>query len=129
MRASTLVSLRAHAVLMASCVAASDAAWLGLCGCAGHVQALQSMSVRIATLASAVVIVLIVRHSAKLAFEAARMTRNLGWTAGRIVITGVCPHDWLVQLYIELHPAVSRRGTRHACPPAAASCRVPRGRA
>lgn len=128
MRASTLVSLRAHAVLIASCIAASDAAWLAVCGCCGHVQALESPAVRVAALASAAVIVFLVRRIAKLAFDAARASRRIAWTADRIVIAGPCPHDWLVQLHAELHPAVSRQSVAHSCPLAAASCRVPRGR-
>lgn len=129
MRASTFVSLRAHVVLIASCVAASEAAWLAACGCAGHVQALQSLAVRGAMLASAAVIALCVRHIARLAFDAARASRRIAWVADRPVIAGPCPHDWLVQLHVELHPAGSRRSAAHACPRAATSCRVPRGRA
>ena len=128
MRASTLVSLRAHAVLIALCIAASDAAWLAVCGCSGHVQALESPAVRIAALASAAAIVILVRHIARLAFDAARTSRRIAWSADRIVIAGPCPHDWLVQLHAELHPVVSRRSVADSCPRAAASCRVPRGR-
>jgi len=54
MRSSTLVSLRANTVLIALCIAASDAAWLTVCGCTGHVHALENTAVRLATLASAV---------------------------------------------------------------------------
>ncbi|SAK89702.1 hypothetical protein [Caballeronia ptereochthonis] len=128
MRASVLVSLRAHVVLIASCVATSDAAWLTACGCAGHAQALESTAVRAATLVSAAAIALIVRRTAKLAFDAARASRRIAWTADRLVIAGPCPRDWLVQLHAELHPAVSRQGAAHSCPRSAASCRVPRGR-
>jgi hypothetical protein len=129
MRATTLVCLRAHAVLIAFCVAASDAAWLAVCGCSGHVQALESTAVRVAAFASAAACVILVRHFAKLAFDAARASRRIAWTADRLVIAGPCPHDWLVQLHVELHPAVSRQRAAHSCPRAAASCRVPRDRA
>lgn len=129
MQSSTLVCLRANAVLIALCIAASDAAWLTVCGCAGHVNALESTAVRLATLASAAGIVLVVRHVAKLAFDAARAARRIAWTADTLVIDGTCPGDWLVQLHVELHPAGSRLSATHACPRAAASCRVPRGRA
>ncbi|SAK79995.1 hypothetical protein AWB76_05379 [Caballeronia temeraria] len=129
MRASTLVSLRTNAVLIALCVAASDAAWFTVCGCAGHIHAIESITVRLATLASAAGIVLIVRRIAKLEFDAARAASRIAWTADRLVIDGTSPGDWLVQLHVELHPAGSRLNAAHACPHAAASCRVPRGRA
>jgi hypothetical protein len=130
MRSSTLVSLRANTVLIALCIAASDAAWLTVCGCTGHVHALENTAVRLATLASAVGIVLVVRHIAKLAFDAARTAHRIAWAADRLVIDGTSPGDWLVQLHAELHPASSRlNAAARACPRAAASCRVPRGRA
>ncbi|WP_144063411.1 hypothetical protein [Caballeronia insecticola] len=128
MRASTLVSLRAHVVLIAACVATSDAAWLAVCGCAGHAEALQSTTIRAATLASAAAVVFLVRRIAALAFDAARASRHIDWSADKLVIANPCPRDWLVQLHVELH-AVSREDMAHACPRAAASCRVPRGRA
>ncbi|WP_321799481.1 hypothetical protein [Caballeronia sp. J97] len=129
MRASTLVSLRANTVLIALCIAASDAAWLTVCGCTGHVHALETTTVRLATLASAAGIVLVVRRVAKLAFDAARAARRIAWAADQLVIDGNGPGDWLVQLHVELHPAGLRPGAAHACKCAAASCRVPRGRA
>ncbi|WP_250515738.1 hypothetical protein [Caballeronia sp. INDeC2] len=129
MRSSTLVSLRANAVLIAWCVAASDAAWLTVCGCTGHAHALESITVRLATLVSAAGIVLVVRRIAKLAFDAARMKHRIEWAADRIVIDGTCPGDWLVQLHAELHPDGSRPSAAQACPRAAASRKVPRGRA
>jgi hypothetical protein len=129
MRASTLVSLRANAVLIALCVAASDAAWLTVCGCAGHAQALDSTAIRLATLLSAAGIVLAVRRIARLAFDAARTARRIAWSSDKLVIDGTCPGDWLVQLHAELHPTGSRHSAAHACSRSAASCRVPRGRA
>ncbi|SAK68552.1 hypothetical protein AWB77_02750 [Caballeronia fortuita] len=129
MRASTLVSLRANAVLIALCVAASDAAWFTVCGCSGHVHALESTAVRFATLASAAGIVIVVRRIAKLAFDAATSARRIAWTADKLVIVGSGPGDWLVQLHAELHPAGSRPGVARICGRASASCRVPRGRA
>ncbi|BCQ26089.1 hypothetical protein NK8_42730 [Caballeronia sp. NK8] len=129
MRSSTLVCLRANAVLIALCIAASDAAWLTVCGCSGHVHALESTAVRLATLVSAMGIVLVVRRIAKLAFDAARMAHRIGWSAHELVIDGTSSRDWLVQLHVELHPAGSRLSAAQDCPRAAASCRVPRGRA
>jgi len=129
MRSSTLASLRANAVLIAWCIAASDAAWLTVCGCAGHVNALGSTAVRLATLASAAGIVLVVRRIARLAFDADRSARRIAWASDKLVIDGACPGDWLVQLHVELHPAGSRLSGAQTCPRAAASCRVPRGRA
>jgi hypothetical protein len=129
MRASTVVSLRANAVLIALCVAASDAAWLAVCGCTGHVHALETTTMRLATLGSAAGIVFIVRRIAKLEFDAARAARRIAWTSDRFVIDGTCPGAWLVQLHVELHPDGSRSSAAHACPHAAASSRVPRGRA
>ncbi|SAK72878.1 hypothetical protein AWB75_03928 [Caballeronia catudaia] len=129
MRPSTLVCLRANAVLIALCVAASDAAWLTVCGCAGHVQALQSTAIRLATLTSAAGIVLVVRHFAKLAFDAAHTARRIAWASDRLVIDGTGPGDWLVQLHAELHPAGSRQSAAHACSRSAACSRVPRDRA
>ncbi|SAK68761.1 hypothetical protein AWB79_03604 [Caballeronia hypogeia] len=128
MRASTLVSLRAHAVLIALCVAASDAAWLAVCGCTGHVNAIQSNLVRAATLASAVAIVLVVRRAAKLAFAEAHSARRIRAKTHGIVISSPDARDWLVQLHAELHPAEIRSGAAPSCAQAAASCRVPRGR-
>ncbi|BAN24690.1 putative uncharacterized protein [Caballeronia insecticola] len=115
-------------VLIAACVATSDAAWLAVCGCAGHAEALQSTTIRAATLASAAAVVFLVRRIAALAFDAARASRHIDWSADKLVIANPCPRDWLVQLHVELH-AVSREDMAHACPRAAASCRVPRGRA
>ncbi|SAL61544.1 hypothetical protein AWB74_03120 [Caballeronia arvi] len=128
MRPSTLVCLRANAVLIALCVAASDAAWLAVCGCAGHVQALQTTAIRLATLTSAAGIVLVVRRLARLAFDTARSARRIAWASDRLVIDGTGPGDWLVQLHAELHPAGSRHSA-HACSRSAACSRVPRGRA
>ncbi|WP_244816695.1 hypothetical protein [Caballeronia sp. Lep1P3] len=115
MQASTLVSLRAHAVLIALCVAASDAAWLLVCGCSGHVHALQSLAVRMATLASAAGIAIFVRRIAKRAFHRTHAP------------IGAC--DWLAQLHLELCPAESRRDGENRCKRAASSGRSPRGRA
>ncbi|SAK56027.1 hypothetical protein AWB82_02178 [Caballeronia glebae] len=129
MRASTLVSLRANAVLIALCVAASDAAGLAVCAFTGHVNAFESTTARVAALASAAGIVFVVRRVAKAEFDAARAARRIAWAADKFVIDGTCPGDWLVQLHVELHPAGSRSSAAHACVPATASCRVPRGRA
>ena len=129
MRASTVVSLRAHGVLIALCVAASDVAWLAVCGCSGHVHALESTTVRLATLVCAAGIALVVQRNAKLAFDAARAARRIGWTADRLVIDGTSPGDWLVQLHAELHPDGSRQDATPACRRSAASSRSPRGRA
>ena len=129
MRASTLVSLRANAVLVALCIAASDGGWLLACGCAGHVQAIGSMTIRVATLVSAAIIVLVVRRLAKLAFDAARAARYVALKEGQIVVGASCPRDWLVQLYVELHPFLALQSAAHACAHAVPSSRVPRGRA
>jgi len=122
MHASTLVSLRAHAVLIALCVAVSDAAWLVVCGCSGHVHALQSLAVRMATLVCAGAVAVIVRRIAKLAFDATTTPRAAN-------IHGMRGHCWLVQLHLELHPAESRRSAACGCNCAAQSSRNPRGRA
>ncbi|WP_157055929.1 hypothetical protein [Candidatus Burkholderia verschuerenii] len=82
MQASTLISLRANAVLIALCVAASDAAWLAICGCSGHPHALESPMVRIAILSSAAFVLIAVRRLAKLAFDAARATRRIARLLG-----------------------------------------------
>jgi hypothetical protein len=132
MRASTVMSLRANAVLIALCVAVSDAAWLAICGCSGHPQALASPVVRLATLASAAAIVIAVRRLARVAFDAARTARRIAPAqegAERLVIATPSPDDWLVQLHVELHPAQASRSVKHACSCSIASCRVPRGRA
>jgi hypothetical protein len=129
MRSSTLVSLRANAVLIALCVAASDAAWLTVCGCTGHVYALEHTAVRLATIVSALGIVIVVRRIAKLAFDAACIAHPVAWAADELVIDGTCPGDWLVQLHAELHPAGFRLSAAQSCPRAAKSSRVPRGRA
>jgi hypothetical protein len=132
MQASTLVSLRANAVLIALCVAASDAAWLAICGCAGNPNAIQAPLTRMATLLSAAFIVIAVRRIAKLSFDAARASRRIAWAqdaAHRLVIARPSSDDWLVQLHVELHPSASRRSVAHACSHAAAACRVPRDRA
>jgi hypothetical protein len=120
MQASTLSSLRAHVVLIALCVAASDAAWLAICGCAGHPNALEYPATRLATLVSAAVIVIAVRRIARISFDAARASRCIGCPSSR---------DWLVQLHVELHPSVSRSNAAHVCPNGARACRVPRDRA
>ncbi|VXC88483.1 conserved hypothetical protein [Burkholderia sp. 8Y] len=126
MQATTLVSLRAHAMLIALCVAASDAAWLAVCGCSGHLYALQSIALRMATLVSAAGVMLVVRRIAKLAFDAAN---------SRCAATHHRDNDrddangWLVQLHLELHPAESRRRGVCRCHRAARSARSPRGRA
>jgi hypothetical protein len=112
--------VRANAVLIAMCVAVSDAAWFTVCGCSGHVQALESTAIRLATLVSAAGIVIVVRRIAKLAFDAARTSRRIAWTSDRLVIDGTCPGDWLVQLHAELHPAGSRQSAAHACSRSAA---------
>ena len=122
MQATTLVSLRAHAVLIALCVAASDAAWLAVCGCSGHLYALQSLALRIATLVSAAGAMLVVRRIAKLAFDAANS--RCAATHQRDDADG-----WLVQLHLELHPAESRRCGICRCHRAARPARSPRGRA
>ncbi len=77
MQASTLVSLRANAVLIALCVAASDAAWLAICGCSGHPNALESPMVCLAIIASAALVLLAVQRLAKLAFDVARLSRRI----------------------------------------------------
>ncbi|SPB16276.1 hypothetical protein NOV72_03476 [Caballeronia novacaledonica] len=128
MRSSTLVALRANTVLIALCIAVSDAAWLTVCGCSGHVHALEHTAMRVATLASALGIVIVVRRIAKLAFDAARTAHRIAWAADRLVIDGSCPGGWLVQLHVELHPAGSRLSAARDCPRTAASARVPRGR-
>ena len=122
MQAITLVSLRAHAVLIALCVAASDAAWLAACGCSGHPCALQSVALRMATLVSAAGVMLVVRRIAKLAFEAA----NTRCAAHRHRDDA---NGWLVQLHLELHPAESRRCGMCRCHRDVPSARSPRGRA
>jgi hypothetical protein len=132
MQASTLISLRANAVLIALCVAASDAAWLAICGCSGHPHALESPLVRLATIASAAAIVIAMRRRARLAFDAARATRRIACphdADDRIVIDRSCSGDWLVQLHVELHPVQARRCVAIACARAVPSCRCPRGRA
>jgi hypothetical protein len=132
MQASTLVSLRANAVLMALCVAVSDAAWLAVCGCAGNPNAIQSPFARLATLVSAAFIAIAVRRIARIAFDTARTSRRIAWaqdTGQRLVIARPSSNDWLVQLHVELHPSASRRSIAHACSHAAPACRVPRDRA
>jgi hypothetical protein len=132
MQASTLISLRANAVLIALCVAASDAAWLAICGCSGHPHALESPLVRMAIVASAAAIVIAMRRLARLAFDAARATRQIACphdAGDRIVIDRSCSHDWLVQLHVELHPVQARDCVSVTCARAMPSCRCPRGRA
>jgi hypothetical protein len=132
MQPSTLVALRAHAVLFALCVSASDAAWLMACGCAGHPHALEAPLVRLAILLCAAVCVGVVRRLARLAFDAARASRRIAWahddTRG-LVIAHPASDDWLVQLHVELYPARARRGIAHACSRPAPSGRFPRSRA
>jgi hypothetical protein len=132
MQASILISLRANAVLIALCVAASDAAWLAICGCSGHANALESPMVRAAILVSAAFVLIAVRRVAKLAFDAARASRRIAPSrdcAERLVIAEPSSHDWLVQLHVELHPTRSRCSVAQSCARAVASCRVPRDRA
>jgi hypothetical protein len=132
MRTFTLVALRAHAALIALCVSASDAAWLMACGCTGHAHALEAPLVRAAILLCAAMIAGIVRHLARLAFDAARASRRIAWTQDDmrgLVIARPAAHDWLVQLHVELHPASARRGLTQTCPHALSSGRAPRGRA
>ncbi|KMZ13903.1 hypothetical protein BHUM_02192 [Candidatus Burkholderia humilis] len=132
MQPSTLVALHAHAVLFALWVSASDATWLMVCGCAGHPHTLDAPLVRMAVLFCAAMFAGIVRHLARLAFDAARASRRIAWTQDDtrgLVIAHPASDDWLVQLHIELHPARARRGIAQTCPRAMSSGRVPRGRA
>jgi hypothetical protein len=130
MQPSTLVSLRAHAVLFALCVSASDAAWLMACGCAGHPHALEAPLVRLAILLCATVSAGVVRRLARLAFDAARASRRIAWThdgTRGLVIAHPASDDWLVQLHVELHPSRARCDGTQACSHTAHSGRFPRG--
>ncbi|BAO90328.1 hypothetical protein [Caballeronia cordobensis] len=111
MQASTVISVRANAVLIALCIAVSDAACLAMCVCSGRLPAFESTAVRMTTLASAAVIVLCVRRLAKRAFESARDSHRMYWMDGTmkgLVFAVPRNDDWLVQLHVELHPAATR---------------------
>lgn len=111
MQVPNWVSMRANLVLLAIAVAFADAVCLLVAALFGRPEAIGAPAVRIVALGSAVVIALLVKRTARRAFDAAESSRHLTWTvcASEPLIADECRHDWLVQLHLELNDGVRQR--------------------
>jgi hypothetical protein len=112
MQVPNWVSMRANLVLLAIAVAVADAAWLLVAAIFGKPEVIGTPAARIVTTGSAVVIALIVKRTARRAFDAAESSRHLTWKAcaSEPLIADECRHDWLVQLHLELNDGVHAKG-------------------
>jgi hypothetical protein len=114
MKAKATTPLRANVVLLSICIGVADAVWLAIALLCGAHTFIGSIAMRGMVLATALAIMFLIRRRSRRAFDVALQGQYVQWSGsgrrGVATFSNHCPDAWLVQLYLELHPASASAG-------------------